>query len=168
MGLLVKRAMRLRAHFGLQRLRLDLAIALEGDAINQIAFGNADDHVVAVTSGGNVQNRPLDQSLQSGLDFGLAGAREMGPDHFSVAMSVSHDLDARGAPARQIRRKRQGSRLRKWDASKKLWSTACNPDPRRNFRRPWARRGSPNNASHTRPSSDPYFPSTRFNECCKC
>ena len=57
--------MRLGAHFGLQRIRLNLAVALEGDAIDQIALGNVNDDVITATGDGNVQNRPLDFKASS-------------------------------------------------------------------------------------------------------
>ena len=99
-----------RAQFGLQILGLDLAVALDGDAIDLVAFGNANEDVAALAARGNRREpAALAQSLETLFDLLGACSREEGTDRLGVDARVPfHDDRGRSGSRKSEQRREHG------------------------------------------------------------
>ena len=92
----VEGAVRLGADFGLKRLGLDLAVALERNAIDHVAFRHVHDNIGTAAARADAgEAARIAQRLDALLDFGGARSRKIGADHFGVAAAVADDNDLR-------------------------------------------------------------------------
>src|SRR5437588_333752 len=87
----IERPTRARLNLGLQAFGLDLAVALEGNAVDDIVFSNIDDDRAALAAGADTGEQTcLAQVLNALVDVvtGEVGANGVGID---AAIAVDHD-----------------------------------------------------------------------------
>ncbi len=87
-------AARLGADLALELLGLDLAVALEGDAVDDLVLGNGDDHAAAAAAHAHVGEQAGGVEVLHALVHGVVvGSREVRADRLAVDAAVPADAD---------------------------------------------------------------------------
>ncbi len=89
----IEGAARLGLHLGEEDLALDLAVAFEGDAIDDAVLGHLDDEPASVAAHAHVREEAGGIEVANALvDAGLIGARKVGANRLSVdALAALHN-----------------------------------------------------------------------------